>query len=309
LHGGSATPGALSLATGLVKNANSTASTGAPSRPTSSPRLGREVRLANDANCFALSRPWTAREGSARRLRRDLGTGVARDRVDGRVIAEPTRSRGSGGTTPSDAGEDDLPLPRCYWGARLRRDLPVGPGLAADHRRATGERLDAAGIATRAGAGDAACEATLSRYEARLARALAGVVNIVDPDVIVLGGGLSRVSRLYERVPALWGAHVFSDEVRTRLVPRAHGDSGGVRGAALAVGAGMSVTQASRGCTWRSSRAGPFSSSPPDGPEGQAHVFWRPRRPWRPSSPSPRCTDGGASRRSSSRSFFLHASC
>jgi len=106
------------------------------------------------------------------------------------------------------------------------------PGLSADHVRGTGERLEAAEIARRAASGDARCDATLSRYEARLARSLAVVVNIVDPDVIVLGGGLSGIARLYERVPALWGPHVFSDEVRTRLLPPVHSDSGGVRGAA-----------------------------------------------------------------------------
>jgi fructokinase len=233
---GVAIPGALSLATGLVKNANSTCLIGRALKADLESRLDREVRLANDANCFALSE---AVDGAAKGARVAfgviLGTGVGGGIVvDGRVIAGANAIAGEWGHNPLPMpGEEDLPLPRCYCGrAGCVETYLSGPGLAADHRRATGESLDAAGIATRAGAGDAACEATLSRYEARLARSLAGVVNIVDPDVIVLGGGLSRVSRLYERVPALWGAHVFSDEVRTRLVPPAHGDSSGVRGAA-----------------------------------------------------------------------------
>ncbi len=104
--------------------------------------------------------------------------------------------------------------------------------MVEGHARHTGERLDAPEIASRAGAGEAQALATLARYEDRLARALAGVVNLLDPDVIVLGGGLSNMTRLYERVPRLWKPHVFSDEVRTRLLPPVHGDSGGVRGAA-----------------------------------------------------------------------------
>jgi fructokinase len=107
-----------------------------------------------------------------------------------------------------------------------------GPGLAADHAHLAGERLAAEAIVERAVAGDAACEATLARYERRLARSLAVVINVVDPEVIVLGGGLSQLERLYRNVPALWGAHVFSDAVATRLVPPVHGDSSGVRGAA-----------------------------------------------------------------------------
>jgi fructokinase len=107
-----------------------------------------------------------------------------------------------------------------------------GPGLAADHAHVAGERLAAEAIVERAAAGDAACEATLVRYERRLARSLAVVINVVDPEVIVLGGGLSQLERLYRNVPALWGTHVFSDAVATRLIRPVHGDSSGVRGAA-----------------------------------------------------------------------------
>jgi predicted NBD/HSP70 family sugar kinase len=124
-------------------------------------------------------------------------------------------------------------LPLCYCGRRGCIETYLsGPGLAADHAATSGERLASAEIARRAQQGDAACIASLERYEARLARSLASVINIVDPDAIVLGGGLSNIARLYKNVPRLWLEHVFSDEVRTRLVPARHGDSSGVRGAA-----------------------------------------------------------------------------
>ena len=124
-------------------------------------------------------------------------------------------------------------MPACYCGrAGCIETWLSGPGMAADHLRQGGEALDAATIAARAADGDARCVATLERYEARLARALAGVINLLDPDVIVLGGGLSRIERLYANVPRLWGAHVFSDTVVTRLLPARHGDASGVRGAA-----------------------------------------------------------------------------
>ena len=233
---GVAMPGALSLATGLVKNANSTCLIGRPFKADLEARLEREVRLANDANCFALSE---AVDGAGRGARVVfgviLGTGVGGGIVvGGEVLTGANAIAGEWGHTPLPlAGERPRPLPRCYCGREgCVETFLSGPGLAADHAREAGEVLDAAGIAARAARGDAACEATLARHEARLARALAVVVNILDPDVIVLGGGLSNLPRLYERVPALWGAHVFSDEVRTRLVPPAHGDSGGVRGAA-----------------------------------------------------------------------------
>ena len=233
---GVAMPGALSLATGLVKNSNSTCLNGRALRSDLESRLGREVRLANDANCFALSESVDgAAQGAGVVFGVLLGPGVGGGIVgEGRVRAGASVIAGEWGHNPLPAPDDgDRPLPRCYCGREGCVETYLsGPGLAADHARAAGERIDAEEIARRAGAGNTACEATLRRYEARLARSLAGVVNILDPDVIVLGGGLSHLARLYERVPALWGAHVFSDEVRTRLVPPVHGDSGGVRGAA-----------------------------------------------------------------------------
>ena len=233
---GVAMPGALSLATGLVKNANSTCLIGRPLKADLEALLGREVRLANDANCFALSE---AVDGAARGARVVfgviLGTGVGGGIVVGGEVLEGTNAiAGEWGHNPMPlAGDEPRPLPRCYCGREgCVETFLSGPGISADHERATGERLQADAIARRAGEGDAACEATLARHEERLARSLAIVVNILDPDVIVLGGGLSNLPRLYGSVPARWGAHVFSDEVRTRLLPPAHGDSGGVRGAA-----------------------------------------------------------------------------
>lgn len=233
---GVATPGSLSLATGLARNANSTCLNGRALRQDLERALGREVRLANDANCFALSEAIDgAGRGAGVVFGVILGTGVGGGIVvDGRIVTGANAIAGEWGHNPLPLAGDDAPaLPRCYCG----RDGCVetflsGPGLSADHARATGERLDAEAIAKRAAARDAACEASLRRYESRLARALAVVVNVLDPDVIVLGGGLSKLERLYESVPATWGRHVFSDEVRTRLAPPVHGDSGGVRGAA-----------------------------------------------------------------------------
>lgn len=233
---GVATPGAVSLATGRIKNANSTCLNGRALREDLELRLAREVRLANDANCFALSE---AVDGAARDAGLVfgviLGTGVGGGIVaNRRVITGANAIAGEWGhnALPLPAPEDH-PLPLCYCGRRGCIETYLsGPGLAADHARVTGERLPADEIVARAQSGDARGIATLERYYRRLARSLAGVINILDPDVIVAGGGLSNVAGLYERVPELWKEHVFSDEVRTRLVAPAHGDSSGVRGAA-----------------------------------------------------------------------------
>ncbi|MGZ5032186.1 MAG: ROK family protein [Usitatibacter sp.] len=233
---GVATPGAVSLATGRIKNANSTCLNGRALREDLERRLAREVRLANDANCFALSE---AVDGAGRDagvvFGVILGTGVGGGIVvDRRVIAGANAIAGEWGhnALPLPAPEDH-PLPLCYCGRPGCIETYLsGPGLAADHARATGERLPVEEIVARAQSGDAHCADTLERYARRLARSLAGVINILDPDVIVLGGGLSNVAGLYERVPQLWKEHVFSDEVRTRLAAPVHGDSSGVRGAA-----------------------------------------------------------------------------
>lgn len=233
---GVATPGALSLVDGRVKNANSTCLNGHALKQDLERRLARSVRIANDANCFALSE---ATDGAA--CDADvvfgviLGTGVGGGLVVGRrVLTGANAIAGEWGHNPIPAPEPgDLPLPACYCGRRgCVETFLSGPGLAADHARVSGEKLGVDAILTRAGTGDAACEATLVRFEKRLARSLASVINIVDPDAIVLGGGLSNLQRLYRNVPSLWGAHVFSDSVRTRLLAPVHGDSSGVRGAA-----------------------------------------------------------------------------
>jgi fructokinase len=233
---GVATPGARSLRTGRMRNANSTCLNGKPLKEDLETRLAREVRIANDANCFALSE---AIDGAGRDARVVfgviLGTGVGGGIVvERRVLVGANAIAGEWGHNPLPLpAPEDLPLPPCYCGRRGCVETYLsGPGLAADLARAAGVHLGAEEIAQRAESGDAACAAALERYEARLARALSTVINVVDPEVIVLGGGLSKVRRLYERVPRLWGAHVFSDEVRTRLLPPVHGDASGVRGAA-----------------------------------------------------------------------------
>jgi fructokinase len=223
-------PGALSAATGLVKNANSTWLIGRPLRQDLEAALGRELRLANDANCFALSEAMDgAAAGAEVVFGVILGTGVGGGIVvRGQVLAGANRIAGEWGHNPLPG--DEAVRPPCYCGrAGCVETFLSGPGLAADHQRVTGTALDAEQIA--AGA-DPTCADTLSRYEARLARGLAYVINILDPDVIVLGGGLSNVGRFYDNVPRLWGEHIFSDRVATRLVKNRHGDSSGVRGAA-----------------------------------------------------------------------------
>ena len=233
---GVATPGALSLATGLVKNSNSTCLNGMPLKQDLEKRLGREIRMANDANCFALSE---AIDGAGRGAEIVfgviLGTGVGGGVVvRGRALTGANAIAGEWGHNALPAvTPDDHPLPLCYCGRRGCIETYLsGPGLAADHAHATGERIGAEEIARRAAAGDAASMQSIQRYEERLARSLGSVVNVIDPDVIVLGGGLSSIGGLYDDVPRRWKAHVFSDEVRTRLVPPVHGDSSGVRGAA-----------------------------------------------------------------------------
>jgi fructokinase len=233
---GVAIPGSPSLRTGRIRNANSTCLNGELLQRDLESRLAREVRLANDANCFALSEAVDgAGQGADVVFGVILGTGVGGGIVaGGRVLRGANAIGGEWGHNPLPSpASADHPLPLCYCGRRGCIETYLsGPGLAADHAAASGERLDAGDIARRAQAGDGACGATLGRYEARLARSLAGVINVVDPDVIVLGGGLSNIRSLYSRVPLLWGEFVFSDDVRTRLVPALHGDSSGVRGAA-----------------------------------------------------------------------------
>lgn len=233
---GIGTPGSISRATGLLRGSNSICLNGQPVGADVAKRIGREVRITNDANCFALSEATDgAAAGADTVFGVILGTGVgAGIVVRGRVLIGPNAIAGEWGHNPMPwPADDERPGPPCFCGLTgCIETFLSGPGLEREHLRATGATLPAPGIAARAYGGDAACEASLVRYEERLARALAHVVNILDPDVIVLGGGLSNLRRLYDRVPRLWGRWIFSDRVDTRLVAHAHGDAGGVRGAA-----------------------------------------------------------------------------
>ena len=229
-------PGTISPATGLVKNANSVWLNGHPLAEDLRRVLPRSLRFANDANCFALSEAVDgAAAGAGAVFGVIVGTGTGGGVVvHGRIWTGPNAIAGEFGHNPLPwPNVDEGPGPLCYCGQTGCIETYLsGPGLSRDHERATGQSLDAAGIAARAASGDMAAEATLRRYEDRMARALASVVNILDPDVVVLGGGLSNLSRLYAAVPRLWTRYVFSDRVDTRLVSPRHGDSSGVRGAA-----------------------------------------------------------------------------
>jgi fructokinase len=229
-------PGTIVPETGLVKNSNSTWLNHRPLGRDVEAALGREVRFANDANCFALSE---AIDGAAAGYHTVfgaiLGTGVGGGIViDGHLLVGANAIAGEWGHNPLPAPQpDESPGPSCYCGrSGCIETFLSGPGLAADHRRHGGDDLAGPQIAEGAAAGDRQCRASLDRYAGRLARALASVINLIDPDAIVLGGGLSACAMLYDEVPRRWGRHILSDRIATRLVPPAHGDSSGVRGAA-----------------------------------------------------------------------------
>ncbi len=233
---GIGTPGSISRATGLLRGSNSVCLNGQPLRDDLASLLGREVRVTNDANCFALSE---ATDGAGRSadvvFGAILGTGVgAGIVVRGRVLDGPNAIAGEWGHNPLPWPRDDeRPGPSCFCGrSGCIETFVSGPGLERDFLRATAEAAKSRDIVARAAIGDAACAAALARYEERLARALAHVINLLDPDVIVLGGGMSNVQGLYANVPRLWGAWVFSDRVDTQFARHVHGDSSGVRGAA-----------------------------------------------------------------------------
>jgi len=233
---GIGTPGAISRASGLLKNSNSVALNGQPIQHDLEALLARPVRIANDANCFALSE---ATDGAAADAAVVfgviIGTGVGGGIVvHGRVLTGANAIAGEWGHNPLPWPQAaELPGPDCYCGKQgCIETFLSGPGMAQLHQRLTGENLDAQTIAARAADGNDTCELTLQHYEARLARSLAHVINILDPDAIVLGGGMSNIARLYGNVPRLWGRWVFSDRVDTKLLANRHGDSSGVRGAA-----------------------------------------------------------------------------
>jgi len=234
-------PGILSPATGVVKNANSTMLIGRPLDQDLEAVLGRPVRLANDANCFAVSEAADgAGAGHHVVFGVILGTGVGGGVVvGGRILTGRNAVAGEWGHNPLPwPGDDERPGPPCYCGKRgCIESFLSGPGLARDYLEHGGDATleagaTAAAVAELAEAGDAMAAAALARYEERLARSLATVINLVDPDVIVLGGGLSNVARLYANVPRLWQDWVFSDRADTPLKKHRHGDSSGVRGAA-----------------------------------------------------------------------------
>jgi fructokinase len=229
-------PGAISPKTGLVKNANSTWLIGKPFDRDLAAALGRPVRIANDANCFTLSE---ASDGAG--AGKDivfgviLGTGVGGGiAIGGRVLAGRHAIAGEWGHNPLPRPRDDeRPGPFCYCGkSGCIETFLSGSALARDHALSTGETLDAAEIAKRAEAGEPNTVNTLHRYADRLARSLAAVVNILDPDAIVLGGGLSNIDLLYRELPSRLPHYVFSDDCTTPVVKNVHGDSSGVRGAA-----------------------------------------------------------------------------
>jgi fructokinase len=242
---GVGTPGAIQPGTGLLKNANSICLNGKPLQADLETTLQRSVRLATDADCFALSEASDgAASGSAVVFGVIIGTGTGGGVVvNGKLLNGPNAIAGEWGHNPLPwPRPEELPGPSCYCGKfGCIETFLSGPGLTLDYRAATENTVDAASIVAlaedRTQRGHAAAEATMQRYEHRMARALASVINLLDPDVIVLGGGLSNIQRLYESVPRLWGDYVFSagangEAVRTRLLPPLHGDSSGVRGAA-----------------------------------------------------------------------------
>jgi fructokinase len=235
-HVGLGHPGAVDAATGLLRNAYATVFNERPLKADLSRALGREVRFENDASCFALSE---ARDGAGAGHRvvfgAILGTGAGSGLViEGRLLRGAHGLAGEWGHNPLPWMKgDEFPGPRCYCGRDgcIERFVS-GPALTADHERATGTRLDPAALVTAAAGGDAACRASLERHEDRLARALAHVVNLVDPDVIVLGGGLSHFAHLYANLAERIAAIAYA-KASPPVVPARHGDASGVRGAAM----------------------------------------------------------------------------
>ncbi len=243
-------PGGIEPSTGLVKNANSTWLIGRPFKADVEHALARPVVVANDADCFALSEATDgAGAGAAVVFGVIIGTGVGAGLVcEGRPGTGPNGTRGEWGHNPLPwALPEELPGPVCYCGRHGCLETWLsGPGLAADHQRVTGRICSAEQIAAAASRGDGPASASLARYAHRAARGLAAVINVVDPDVIVLGGGVSNIQPLYEAIPRVWSQFVFSCDrgldtqreaaagvsVRTILRRARHGDASGVRGAA-----------------------------------------------------------------------------
>lgn len=233
---GIATPGAISPATGLLKNSNSVCLNGQPVLQDLQALLGREIRMANDADCFALSEAVDgAAAGAASVFGVIIGTGTGGGIVvNGKLLSGPNAIAGEWGHNPLPwPRKEELPGPDCYCGKQgCIETFLSGPGLANAYQQSAGKQAAAPEIVALAAAGDEDAGQVMRLYEDRMARALASIINTIDPEVIVLGGGMSNVERLYRNVPAIWGRYVFSDTVVTKLVPPVHGDSSGVRGAA-----------------------------------------------------------------------------
>lgn len=233
---GIGTPGALSPATGLMRNSNSVCLNGKPVLDDLKKLIGREIKIANDANCFALSE---ATDGAAHDasvvfgviIGTGTGAGVV---VDRKVLTGPNAIAGEWGHSPLPWPDElELPGAECYCGKfGCIETWLSGPGMVRDHELHNNEFVNPQDLADRARFGDEDAEETLARYERRLAKSLATVINMLDPDAIVLGGGMGNIKRLYDNVPALLADYVFSDVVNTRLLAPVHGDSSGVRGAA-----------------------------------------------------------------------------
>lgn len=233
---GICTPGAISPVTGLLKNSNSVCMNGKAAREDLEVLLQREIRMTNDANCFALSE---ATDGVASDasvvfgviIGTGTGAGIV---VNKHVLTGPNAIAGEWGHNPLPWPHDmELPGPDCYCGKQgCIETFLSGPGMVRDHELHANEILDAEAIVGKATFGDEEAEETLQRYENRMARGLAHVINILDPDVIVLGGGMGNIKRLYKNVPRIWSDYVFSDHVSTKLLAPRYGDSSGVRGAA-----------------------------------------------------------------------------
>ena len=233
---GICTPGSLSPATGLLRNSNSVCMNGKPVLTDLQALLQRDIRIANDANCFSLSE---AIDGVAKDdsvvfgviIGTGTGAGIV---VDKKVLLGPNAIAGEWGHNPLPwPNDDELPGPECYCGKLGCIETWLsGPGMVRDHELHNYEFIDTETLDGRARFGDEDAIETFQRYENRMARSLAHIINILDPDVIVLGGGMGNIKRLYENVPDLWAEYIFSDTVNTKLLAPLHGDSSGVRGAA-----------------------------------------------------------------------------
>ena len=241
---GIGTPGSTSPTTGMMRNANSTCLNGKPLQHDLEQLLKRPIRMANDADCFALSE---ATDGAGADCESVfgviIGTGTGAGIVlNGQLILGANRIAGEWGHNPLPwPNEEETPGSDCYCGKQgCIETFLSGPGLSDDYEKEAGIRISGQAVADRLLHHEQAAERVITRYEDRLARSLATVINILDPEIIVLGGGLSNFNRIYNNIPAIWTRYIFSDAVRTRLLPPIHGDSSGVRGAAWLWGSGES---------------------------------------------------------------------